>query len=50
MITRKVAEFVETWKGKGDEKQDTRDLVINLKKSSRGSKKRSNTPTANSIY
>lgn len=30
MAVRKVAEFVETWKGKGDEKQDTQRFWIDL--------------------
>ncbi len=30
MAIRKVAEFVETWKGKGDEKQDTQRFWIDL--------------------
>ena len=30
MVTRKVAEFVESWRGKGDEKQDTQRFWMDL--------------------
>ena len=30
MVARKVAEFVEAWKGKGDEKQDTQRFWMDL--------------------